>query len=108
MKPSRSGYDIATRRQPPRWEGIEMDDTMRAVVVAAVEQAVSALLDALVSPATLGLAQAAHLTRVGVLAIGARVLEAGLVARGTGKVDARLVCACGAQATFEGYRTKST
>jgi hypothetical protein len=88
-----------------------MDDTMRQVVcadvVAAVEQDVSALVDALVSPTALSLEQAEDLTRAGVLAIGARVLAAGVAARGTGKGGPRCLCPCGGQATFEGYRTKA-
>ena len=44
--------------------------------------------------------------RDGMLAIGARLLEAGLAARGTGKGGARQACACGGQAAFEGYRAK--
>ncbi|MDQ3549652.1 MAG: ISKra4 family transposase [Chloroflexota bacterium] len=84
-----------------------MDDTMRQVVVAAVEQEVSALFDALVAPSALDLEQAERLLRAGVLAIGARVLAAGLAARGTGKAGPRVSCACGGQATFEGYRSKA-
>jgi hypothetical protein len=40
------------------------------------------------------------------LAIGARVLAAGLAARGTGKGGPLLTCSCGAGAPCEGYRTK--
>ena len=88
-----------------------MDDTMRhamrAAVVAAVEQEISALFDTLVAASAVQLEQAERLTRVGVLAIGARVLAASVAARGTGKTGARCACPCGAQATFEGYRTKA-
>lgn len=88
-----------------------MDDTMRAAmraeVVRAVEQEVSALFDALVDPAVFDLARAEHLTRTGVLAMGARVLAAGLSAHGTGKAGPRWTCPCGAQARFEGYRAKA-
>lgn len=84
-----------------------MDDTMRAVVMAAVAEEVSALLDSLVVPGALHLEQAEQLTRTSVLGIGARVLAAGLLARGTGNAGPRRACACGGQATFEGYRTKA-
>lgn len=84
-----------------------MDDTMRAEVLAAVEQEVSTLLDALSTAATLTLEQAEHLTRTGVLAIGARVLGAGVAARGTGKGGPRCPCPCGGTATCEGYRSKA-
>lgn len=84
-----------------------MDDTMRANVVAAVEHEVTVLLDALVTPAALDLEHAEQLTRTVALAIGACVLAAGLAARGTGKAGPRSACACGGQATFEGYRTKA-
>lgn len=88
-----------------------MDDTMRATmraaVVGAVAQEVSALFDALVEPAAIDLERAEHLTRTGALAIGARVLAAGLSARGTGKAGPRWSCPCGGQACFEGYRVKA-
>ena len=44
--------------------------------------------------------------RDGVLAIGARLLEAGVAARGTGKAGPRRPCPCGGAARFEGYRAK--
>ena len=84
-----------------------MDDTMRAVVLAAVEREASALLDTLGAPAAMSLEQAEQLTRAGALAIGARVLEAEIAARGAGKAGPRLRCACGGPATFEGYRPKA-
>jgi hypothetical protein len=86
-----------------------MDDTMRvamrAEVVGAVEQEVSAWFDALTEPAAFDLEQAEQVMRAGVLALGARVLAAGLAARGTGKAGPRWTCPCGNQARFEGYRT---
>ena len=88
-----------------------MDDTMRQAmrdgVVRAVEQEMSALFDVLVAAASMPLEQAEVLTQTGVLAIGAQVLAASIAARGTGKAGARDVCACGGQATCEGYRTKA-
>jgi hypothetical protein len=45
--------------------------------------------------------------RDGVLAIGARVLEAGLAARGTGKSGGHPPCACGTARRFEGDRPKT-
>lgn len=88
-----------------------MDDIMRvrvrAEVLAAVEHEVAALLDALSTCATAQLDQAEHLTHAGVLAIGTRVLAAGVAMRGTGKAGACLPCPCGGEATCEGYRTKA-
>ena len=88
-----------------------MDDTMhaamRAAVVAAVAQEVATVFDALVAPAAFDLEQAEQLIRAGVLGMGARILAAGLSARGTGKAGPRWRCACGNQARFEGYRTKA-
>ena len=88
-----------------------MDDTMcvntRATLLAAIEQEVSALFDALIEPSALPLEAAELLTRTRILAIGARVLAAGIAVRGTGKAGPRRVCVCGGLATFEGYRTKA-
>jgi hypothetical protein len=44
--------------------------------------------------------------RDGVLAIGARLLAAGVATRGTGKVGPRCPCPCGGVAICEGYRPK--
>jgi len=54
----------------------------------------------------LALEMAEETVRAGVLAIGARLLAAGLAARGTGKAGARHPCSCGADARCEGYRSK--
>jgi hypothetical protein len=60
----------------------------------------------LVGTAPLDLETAEGRVRDGVLAIGARLLEAGLAARGTGKAGAQHPCGCGSAARFEGYRRK--
>jgi hypothetical protein len=46
------------------------------------------------------------MVRDGVLAIGARLLEAAVAARGPGKSGPRRACPCGGSAGFEGYRPK--
>lgn len=88
-----------------------MDHTMclstRATLLAAVEQEVSALFDALIEPSALPLEAAEQMTRTSILAIGARVLAAGMAVRGTGKAGPRRACVCGGVATFEGYRPKA-
>ena len=50
----------------------------------------------------LDLETAERTVRDGVLAIGARLLEAAVAARGAGKSGARHGCACGTAARFEG------
>jgi hypothetical protein len=52
------------------------------------------------------LERAEEIVRDGVLAIGARLLAAGLAMRGTGKTGARRPCPCGGEASCEGYRPK--
>lgn len=89
----------------PAWEGIGVDDSMRQTVLAEVREAVERLWEEVVT-ATGHLETAEHTMRDGMLAIGARVLEASLAARGTGKTGPRHPCACGGAAGFEGYRTK--
>jgi hypothetical protein len=54
----------------------------------------------------LELEQAEGAVRDGVLAIGARLLEAVCAARGRGKAGPRRPCVCGGAAGFEGYRPK--
>jgi hypothetical protein len=60
----------------------------------------------LVRAERLDLERAEGTVRDGVLAIGARLLEAGLAARGTGKAGPRRPCSCGGVASCEGYRPK--
>jgi hypothetical protein len=83
-----------------------MDDSTGSGVLAAVGTDLARLWDDVVSAETMDLAQAEGIVRDGVLAIGARLLAAGLAARGTGKAGARHPCACGGQAACEGYRAK--
>jgi hypothetical protein len=83
-----------------------MDDSTRRAVLMAIEADVAALLEWLGTAPELDLATAEQTTRQRLLAAGAQALSAGLAARGTGKVGARVACACGAYATFEGYRSK--
>ncbi len=83
-----------------------MDDSTRPAVLAEVQAELAALLGWLGEAAGLDLAVAERATRERVLAVGARLLEAGLAARGTGKAGPRVPCPCGAEAGFEGYRPK--
>jgi uncharacterized protein UPF0236 len=82
------------------------DDTTRAQIVAAVQQEIEQLVADLLLTAQLDLATAESLTRERLRAVGARLLEESLAARGTGKTGGREPCACGGTATFEGYRSK--
>lgn len=79
---------------------------MRAAVLAEVQAEVARLWAELTGAAELTLETAEGTVRDGMLAIGARVLEASVAARGTGKAGPRRSCGCGAQATCEGYRAK--
>lgn len=83
-----------------------MDDSTRSAVLDEVATELQGLLDWLGTTAGLDLAEAEQRVRAGMLALGARLLETGLAARGTGKTETRLGCACGAMARFEGYRAK--
>jgi hypothetical protein len=83
-----------------------VDDSTRSAVLAEVGAELERLWDELVGAETLDLETAEGTVRDGVLAIGARVLEAGVAARGTGKAGPRRACACGGEAVFEGYRPK--
>ncbi len=83
-----------------------MDDSTRSAVLEAVGADLERLWDDVAGAAERGLETAEGLVRDGVLAIGARVLAAGVAARGTGKEGPRRSCACGGEARCEGYRTK--
>jgi uncharacterized protein UPF0236 len=83
-----------------------VDDSTTPAVLEAVQLEVAELMAELIAAQEVDLATAERTVREGVLAIGARVLAAGLAARGTGKAGPMLVCPCGAAATCEGYRTK--
>jgi hypothetical protein len=84
-----------------------VDDSMDAGVLRALGADLGALWESVVRAEAIDLETAEGLVRDGVLAIGARLLAAGLAARGTGKAGPRYPCACGAAATFEGYRPKA-
>jgi hypothetical protein len=79
-----------------------MDPAVLAEVVADLRR----VWEALAGAEALELAAAEGIVRDGVLAIGARVLEASVAAHGTGKAGARRPCACGGEAVCEGYRPK--
>jgi hypothetical protein len=79
---------------------------MRATVLAEVQADLARLWDDLVAAEGLALETAEHAVRAGVLAIGARLLGAGIAARGAGKAGARRPCPCGGEALCAGYRTK--
>lgn len=83
-----------------------MDDSTGAVVLAAVGADLVQLWHDVTGMDAIDLETAEGAVREQMLAIGARLLEAGLVARGTGKAGAHQACACGGQADFEGYRAK--
>ena len=84
-----------------------MDDSTRPAVLAEVAAELAALLEWVVAAAEPGLEGAEQAVRTRVLAVGGRLLEAGLAARGTGKGGPRRPCPCGAAAGFEGYRRKA-
>lgn len=83
-----------------------MDDSMDPAVLAEVVADLRRVWEALAGAEALELAAAEGIVRDGVLAIGARVLEASVAAHGTGKAGARRPCACGGEAVCEGYRPK--
>jgi hypothetical protein len=83
-----------------------MADGTRVAVWAAVQADLDQMWDRIVDMEGLDLETAEGIVRDGVQQIGARVLEAGLAARGTGKTGPRRACACGAEAVFARYRTK--
>ena len=83
-----------------------MDDSMCSAVLEEVRAEVAALWADLMAMEAGDLEMAEQTVRDGVLTIGARLLEAVVAARGTGKAGARLPCACGAAAVCEGYRAK--
>jgi hypothetical protein len=84
-----------------------VDDSTRVAVLEEVRAEVARLWEGLSGAEARDLEQAEGMVRDGVLAIGARLLEAGVAARGTGKAGPRHACPCGAEATFEGYRAKA-
>jgi hypothetical protein len=84
-----------------------VDDSTIPAVLEALHADLRALLEWLVGTAAVDLATAEGVVRDGVLALGGRLLAAGLACRGTGKAGPRRPCPCGGQATCEGYRPKT-
>lgn len=84
-----------------------MDDSTSVAVLAALGEDLARLWQGLISAEGLDLETAEGTVRAGVLAIGGRLLAAGLAARGTGKAGPRHTCACGGAAGCEGYRRKA-
>jgi hypothetical protein len=83
-----------------------MDDSTFPAVLGEATAELGRLLAA-VAGGTGDLEATEGLLRDGVLAVGARLLEAGVAARGAGKRVRPPRCACGAAPAFEGYRTKA-
>jgi hypothetical protein len=83
-----------------------MDDSTYPAVLELAQAEVAGLVTGLIAAGELDLGAAERTVRDGMLAVGARRLEAGLAARGTGKVGPTQPCPCGAVATCEGYRRK--
>lgn len=83
-----------------------MDDSTRSAVLTALGADLAGLWEEVTGAEAIKLETAEATVRERVLAIGARLLEAAVAARGTGKAGPRLACACGGAATCEGYRTK--
>ena len=83
-----------------------MDDSTRSAVLTAMGEELAQLWDAVIRAEGSDLETAEGVVREGVLAIGARLLTAGLAARGPGKAGPRITCPCGGVATFVGYRRK--
>jgi hypothetical protein len=79
---------------------------MRQTVLAEVRAELERRWEAVAGSETCTLEAAEGTIRDGVLRIGARLLEASVAARGTGKAGPRRPCGCGAEATCEGYRAK--
>ena len=83
-----------------------MDDSTGSAVLEGLRADLTRLWEDVAGVEGFDLETAEGVVRDGVLAIGARLLEAGVAARGAGKAGARRPCPCGAAASFEGYRAK--
>ena len=83
-----------------------MDDSTTPAVLAALGADLARLLAEVVAAEGRGLAEPERAVRDGALAVGARLLAAGLDAFGAGKGGPRLPCPCGGTAGFEGDRPK--
>lgn len=83
-----------------------MADGTRAAVLTAVQADLAQLWDQIASATARDLEAMEGIVRDGMQRIGARMLEAGMTARGTGKLGPRRSCVCGGCAVFDRYRTK--
>lgn len=83
-----------------------MDDSTFPAVLAEVQTEVSELVAWLCETPDLDLATAETETLNRMRAVGRRLLDAGIAARGTGHDPDGQTCACGARCRFEGYRPK--
>lgn len=90
----------------PSWEGITVDDSTGPGVLGALQTDLEALWERVRTAEERDLEAVERTVRDGMLALGARLLEASLAARGPGKRGPRRACACGGTADFEGYRPK--
>jgi hypothetical protein len=82
-----------------------VDDSTGLAVVTEIGAELTGLWDEVAADG-LDLATAERVVRERVLAIGARLLEAAVAARGTGQTGPRLGGRCGGEARFARYRTK--
>ncbi len=83
-----------------------MDNSMGCTVLAALGADLARLWEDVARAERSDLETTEGLVRDGVLAIGARLLEAVVAARGSGKAGPQLACPCGGTAGCEGYRPK--
>jgi hypothetical protein len=83
-----------------------MDDSTRSAVLMGLAADLEPLWEAVVGAETGDLEAAEATVRDGMLALGGRLLEAAIAARGAGKRGPRHPCACGGEARCEGYRRK--
>lgn len=81
-----------------------MDDTTRLALLEAAQAELSALLERLVGPAPLALAEAEREVRATVQAVGARLLEGAVALGGTGRSGPWQPCGCGGAARYRGER----
>jgi hypothetical protein len=83
-----------------------VDDSTGSAVLAAVGADLARLWEDVVNAEACELELAEGTVRDGVLAIGARLLEAAVATRGSGKAGPRVECRCGGAARFTRYRAK--
>lgn len=81
-----------------------MDESTIPAVLTEVQADLATLVEWLGQTPDLDLATAETTTVGWLRTVGARLLEVGLAARGTGKAVRPLECPCGQVARFEGYR----